>query len=80
MANGISGSVAQRVYEGPTGSWPGAVSPAEVVYEQLARMHAQPERQQPWSPVVVQRIGSVAELGAILDAEHGSRAVDIYQV
>ena len=36
------------VHEGPTGSWPGAVSPAEEYYEQVARSrsHEMPQQQQ----------------------------------
>lgn len=33
------------VHEGPTGSWPGAVSPAEVRYEEIRRMEEQRNQQ-----------------------------------
>lgn len=57
----------QYVHEGPTGSWAGAVSPAEVYYEQLARERAVMEQR--LDPQQAQRIGTVAELGARLVAE-----------
>ena len=55
------------VHEGPTGSWAGAVSPAEEYYEQRARERAAMERQ--LNPQRAQRIGTVAELGVQLVVE-----------
>lgn len=55
--------VRRRVYvhEGPTGSWPGAVSPAEVHYDELRRMEEQRNQQ------LGKQVERVAEIAEVLE-------------
>ena len=63
------------VHEGPTGSWPGTVSPADAYYEQVRQLHILPEQQQ-LQTQQPQHMGQMAEIAVQFD-EQDPRQIDV---